>query len=82
MTIVVSGPVDRVWHLAAHQRQWRFVSQPTRRVVAVLDLSTEQAWRLLTNNLPAEARQDLRVSGDESVVQALLQARAIIGVPK
>ncbi len=47
-----------------------------------MDLSTEQAWRLLTNNLRGEASADLRTSGDETIIEVLLDTRAIIGVPK
>jgi uncharacterized protein (TIGR03083 family) len=82
VTIRVTGPVERAWHLLAQGGQWCFGPQSGRRVVAVIDLTTEHAWRLLTNNLPVEARRNLHASGDEGIVKALLQARAIIGVPK
>jgi len=46
-----------------------------------MDLTTEEAWRLLTNNLPAETQQQLRVSGDD-IVAVLRRTRAIIATPK
>jgi hypothetical protein len=45
-------------------------------------MSTEDAWRLLTNNLPAGRRSDLAVSGDGAIAGILLRTRAIIGEPK
>jgi hypothetical protein len=50
--------------------------------VARLSMTTEQAWRLLTNNLPAAGQSRLAVSGDNAVTGILLRTRAIIGSPK
>jgi hypothetical protein len=50
--------------------------------VARLSLTTEQAWRLLTNNLPAAAQSRLTASGDNAITGILLRTRAIIGSPK
>jgi hypothetical protein len=45
-------------------------------------MTTEQAWRLLTNNLPATAQQHLAVSGNNTITGIMLRTRAIIGTPK
>ncbi len=50
-------------------------------------MSTEDTWRLLTNNLsagrlPAGRRSDLAISGDGAIAGILLRTRAIIGEPK
>jgi len=82
VTIRVGGPVERAWHLVVRSGRWRFGPDPAGRVVAFVDLTTEQAWRLLTNNLGGAARVDLRTSGDGTILEALLETRAIIGVPK
>lgn len=82
VTIRVSGPVERAWHLHTQEGKWRFGPHSRHRMLALMDLTTEQAWRLLTNNLPAEERGNLHASGDESIIEALLQTRAIIGTPK
>jgi hypothetical protein len=50
--------------------------------VARLSLTTEQAWRLLTNNLPAAGQSRLTASGDNAITGILLRTRAIIGSPK
>jgi hypothetical protein len=82
VTLAVTGPVSETWHLVAAGTGWRFDDQPGTRVVASLAMSTEDAWRLLTNNLPAGRRSDLAVSGDGAIAGILLRTRAIIGEPK
>ena len=75
--------VTRTWHLvAAAGSGWRFADQSGPREVARLAVSTEDAWRLLTNNLPAGRRSGLAASGDGAVTAILLRTRAIIGEPK
>jgi hypothetical protein len=61
---------------------WRFGDQPGTRMVAGLAMSTEDAWRLLTNNLPAGRRSGLTASGDGAITGILLRTRAIIGEAK
>jgi hypothetical protein len=51
-------------------------------VVARLSLTTEQAWRLLTNHLPAAGQSHLTASGDNAITGILLRTRAIIGPSK
>jgi hypothetical protein len=45
-------------------------------------MTTEQAWRLLTNNLPAADRTRVMASGDDTILGILRQTRAIVGTPK
>jgi uncharacterized protein (TIGR03083 family) len=82
VTIFVTGPVTATWHLVAAAAGWEYRDGPGPRVVATLEMTTEQAWRLLTNNLPAAGRPSVAASGDETVLGILLQTRAIIGTPK
>lgn len=82
VTIRVSGAVERSWHLHAQGGQWSFGPRSGHRMLASMDLTTEPAWRLLTNNLPTVERGDLRASGDESIIEVLLQTRATIGTPR
>ena len=56
--------------------------RPGPRVIASLTMTTEQAWRLLTNNLPATAQQHLAASGNNTITGIMLRTRAIIGTPK
>ncbi len=53
-----------------------------RRSGSGLSLTTEQAWRLLTNNLPTAEWSWLTTAGDSAITAVLLSTRAIIGSPK
>jgi uncharacterized protein (TIGR03083 family) len=82
VTIVVTGPVTVTWRLVAAPARWEYRDEPGPRAVASLEMTTEQAWRLLTNNLPAAERSRIAASGDQTLLGILLQTRAIIGAPK
>jgi len=82
VTLAITGQVTMTWHLVATGTGWRFEGQPGTRQAASLAMSTEDAWRLLTNNLPAGRRAELAASGDGAVTGILLRTRAIIGEPK
>ena len=82
VTISVTGPVTVTWHLVAAPAGWEYRDAQGTRVVATLGMTTEQAWRLLTNNLPAPDRSSITAAGDETVLGILLRTRAIIGTPK
>jgi hypothetical protein len=81
VTITVTGSVKRTWHLVAAEGGWRFTPRPGQRRIASMNMTTDEAWRLLTNNLPAEAHSALRLTGDASITKVLLQTRAIVGSP-
>jgi uncharacterized protein (TIGR03083 family) len=81
VTIAITGPVTLTWHLVATPAGWEYRAAPGPRVVASLALTTEQAWRLLTNNLPAADRARLTAAGDDAVLEILYRTRAIIGTP-
>jgi len=82
VSISVTGPLARTWHLVAAETGWQFGDQPGPRLVGSLSMNAEQAWRLLTNNMPAAGQADLTVSGDDAITAILVRTRAIIGVPK
>ena len=75
VTIAVSGPVTRTWQLVATAAGWEYHDEPGAQVVARLSLTTEQAWRLLTSNLPAAERSHLTTAGDEAITGVLLRTR-------
>jgi uncharacterized protein (TIGR03083 family) len=81
VTLRLTGPVTRIWHLVATADRWEFSDQPGSRLSASLTMSTEQAWRLLTNNLPAASQADIAAAGDKAITSILLSTRAIIGTP-
>ena len=82
VAIAVTGQVTRTWRLTATASGWQFGDQPGPHIVASLTMTTEQAWRLLTNNLPAAGNATLSASGDYAITSILLHTRAIIGSPK
>jgi uncharacterized protein (TIGR03083 family) len=81
--IEIVGPIAVTWRLVAADSGWTFRPEPgdADRRVAALSMSTEQAWRLLTNNLRSGDRAGMRLTGDPAVVEALGRTRAIIGSP-
>jgi hypothetical protein len=81
VSIEVSGPVWVTWHLVSTPAGWEFRTRPGPRPVAELSMSTDEAWRLLSNNLPASDVERLRLSGDEAIVDVLRRTRSIIGTP-
>jgi uncharacterized protein (TIGR03083 family) len=81
VTISVTGPVTRTWHLVAGPAGWAYRTQPGPRATGSLTMTTEQAWRLLTSNLPAAQKQELAVTGDDAITSILLHTRAIVGKP-
>ena len=48
-------------------------------VIAAARLDADEAWRLLTNNLPPDAALD--ITGAPAIVDVLRRTRAIIGSP-
>jgi hypothetical protein len=82
VTIAISGPVTLTWTLVATASGWEYRERQGPRVVARLGMTTEQAWRLLTNNLPAAGRARMTASGDDTILGILYRTRAIIGTPE
>lgn len=82
VTIELSGLAGATWYLVAGAAGWDFCPAPGSRRIAALAMTTEQAWRLLTNNLPAGGRSQLDLFGDERILEVLVRTRAIIGAPK
>jgi uncharacterized protein (TIGR03083 family) len=81
VSIEVSGPVTVAWHLVSTAAGWEFRTRAGARQVARLAMSTDEAWRLLTNNLPGPEVERLELSGDEAILGVLRRTRSIIGTP-
>jgi uncharacterized protein (TIGR03083 family) len=81
VTIDIDGGVTATWTLVASATGWDFIDQAASNVVATMRLDADQAWRLLTNNLPPEQHGALDVRGRDEIVHALRRTRAIIGAP-
>ena len=82
VTIAITGPevVDR-WTLSFRWRAMAVRHRDRYGAVAAIDATTDQAWRMLTNNLDPGARRPTTF-GDEEITNVLLRTRAIIGNPK
>ena len=82
VVIEVTGPVEKSWCLVAGSSGWQYRDQSGSRLLARMNLATEDFWRLLTNNLSPERQIVLDISGELSTVEVLRTTRAIIGIPK
>ena len=82
VSIDISGSVTAKWHLVAAPAGWDFRSEPGSRVAASLSMTTDEAWRLLTNNLAVDSQAQLHVSGEARIVEVIRRTRAIIGSPR
>jgi uncharacterized protein (TIGR03083 family) len=80
--ITITGPVAETWFLVSDADDWDFRSEAGRPTVATLTVTADHAWRLLSNNLPADAHNDLELTGDPAIIDVLRDTRAIIGEPK
>jgi uncharacterized protein (TIGR03083 family) len=78
----IAGPEhDAIWRLQSDGSSWAFVPEASGAVVARMELTVEQAWRLLTNNYRHEIGT-LCTGGDADILATLVRTRAIIGTPK
>jgi hypothetical protein len=50
-------------------------------LVAQMQLTTEQAWRLLSNNFDETRHGEVHATGDAEIIETLIRTRAIIGTP-
>lgn len=82
--ITVTGPEVRLtWNLVSQETTWRYRQGGSgQQVVAQLQATTEQAWRLLSNNLDPAVHGDVLIAGDAEIIETLMRTRAIIGTPK
>lgn len=77
VVIDITGPVNVRWVLVCDaDGGWAFTDDAGTEPVARLALTTDQAWRLLSGNLPAASPIDAH--GDPGVVDVLLATRAVI----
>jgi hypothetical protein len=82
VTITIYGEVNLRWNIVSDGASWDFHPAPGDSLAAELPLTTDQAWRLLTNNFDPAVHGEIRASGDPEIIATLLRTRAIIGTPK
>jgi hypothetical protein len=61
---------------------WQFTPSENVQLDTELQMTTEQAWRLLTNNFDEDIHGNLRASGDHEIIGTLMHTRAVIGTPR
>jgi uncharacterized protein (TIGR03083 family) len=82
ISIEVEGDgLRRRWCVVRTERVWTFADPAGDRLDATVAMSTEQAWRLLTNNYRADVHRPIDVDGDPALTEVVLNARGIIGHP-
>ena len=83
VTLTVSGLDDELkWSLVSDGDAWDFGAEDDDHTAAHLRLTTEQAWRLLTNNFDVTVHGEVACIGDPGLIDVLMRTRAIIGTPK
>ena len=81
--VSVTGPEGELsWYLVSDHDAWHFRPIAGGSIVAKLHMTSEQAWRLLSNNFDHDPHGEVFTSGDPKLVHALMRTRAIIGTPK
>ena len=79
LTLEVSGSAGGTWTLERTGGGWRLMEGAPAARAARARMTDETAWRLLFNGLPREkAAAAIRVDGDASLAQPLLDARSIV----
>lgn len=61
---------------------WEFAQVDDGPLDTELLMTTEQAWRMLTNNLDTRIHAEPEAWGDDEIIETLLRTRATIGTPK
>jgi hypothetical protein len=79
--ISITGGLTLDWLLVRSAEGWVFSDSEDGPVVATVTMTADQAWRLLTNNLPAAEHDGVVTTGEDAIVSVLRCTRAIIGLP-
>jgi len=83
MLVEVDGEGQRHrWCLLRDEQEWTFVPRVIDHLDAVVTMSTEQAWRLLSNNYREDAHGPIGIHGDPQLGAVIMNTRGIIGHPQ
>ncbi len=72
----------RRWWLVRDEVDWTFADDGAAPPDLTVRMSTEQAWRLLTNNHRTDVHGPIDADGDRELAATVVNTRAIIGHPK
>lgn len=81
MRVRIRGDVDADWWIARRADGWEFTGAAASAPAATAALRADEAWRMLSNNLPASRQDALDLSGRPELVTAFRRTRGIIGLP-
>ncbi len=73
--------ISGTWLVVRHDDGWRF-GDTADDVIAGMRATTDQLWRLLTNNHRPGEHGPVELTGDAAIGRTLLLTRSIIGEPK
>jgi hypothetical protein len=77
--IDVTAASPRTWTLCRDRERWRLSQEAVSDADCVATIEADAIWRLYYNALaPDEARRMIRVSGDRSLIEPLIQARSVV----
>lgn len=77
-----NAELARVWRMTYTATSWRFGVANDSSPVASIELTGDQAWRLLTNNYDPLRHGSVVTTGDPEIISTLMTTRAIVGMPK
>lgn len=78
--VVVMGDCGGVWNIQFESGKWNFVPK-AENMKCRIELTPDTAWKLFTKALTAEqAREQVRISGDERLAKPLLTMVAVIAL--
>lgn len=80
--IAITEPFSRIWHLTIADGTWQFTDRIDGDATTTMNMTVEQAWRLLTNNHRAQDHDHIAIEGESETTRVLTATRAIIGNPK
>lgn len=70
---------EDVWSLVRRERAWDLLLGPVKDPAAEIDISPDNAWRVLYNALPGEqARTAITARGDERLIAPFLRVRSVM----
>ncbi|MFN9784224.1 MAG: hypothetical protein ACK54A_13410, partial [Sphingobacteriales bacterium] len=79
LEIVVSGEAGGLWQLKMLASGWKLLDKPETILSGEITMSPSTAWKLFTKGMSLEeARQQVQVSGDETLASHCLQMVSVM----
>jgi uncharacterized protein (TIGR03083 family) len=79
LALIVPGEDRWAWTLVREGGRWELYRGESGQATTTVTVEPAAAWRLLYNALPPErARDEIKVQGDEALVEPLIRARSVM----